>query len=199
MSYEGIAYASPRIAPILAGVGLLDAVSDQEILRREDPFDSDGDGISGRANWVWDELTNQVVIGRFGWKANQPNLEQQTALAYQLDLGMTSPMFPQHDCGDAQESCDDSSTTPELNSEDVTLVAEYLRGLSLPPRNNYEDPEAYIGMQLFREANCQACHVPNQTKPITCNEKPFTCNATFTTSTEETTPNKLHVNETNYM
>ena len=158
--YEGIAYASPRIAPILAGVGLLDAVSDQEILRREDPFDSDGDGISGRANWVWDELTNQVVIGRFGWKANQPNLEQQTALAYQLDLGMTSPMFPQHDCGDAQESCDDSSTTPELNSEDVTLVAEYLRGLSLPPRNNYEDPEAYIGMQLFREANCQACHVP---------------------------------------
>ena len=158
--YDGVAYASPRIAPMLAGVGLLDAVAESEILAGEDPNDADGDGISGRANRVWDEASGQTVIGRLGWKANQPNLEQQTAVAYQLDLGMTSPMFPEHDCGEAQPDCEADSGEIELSSGEIGLVAAYLRGLSLPPRENYEDPEAYIGMQLFKQANCQACHTP---------------------------------------
>ena len=158
--YEGIAHASPRIAPMLAGVGLLEAVAESEILGREDPNDMNNDGISGRANRVWDETTGQTVIGRLGWKANQPNLEQQTAAAYQLDLGMTSPIFPEHDCGELQPDCEPDPGAIEVSGGEIALVAAYLRGLSLPPRENYEDPEAYIGMQLFKQANCQACHVP---------------------------------------
>lgn len=159
--YEGIAHASPRIAPMLAGVGLLEAVAESAILAHEDPDDLDGDGISGRTNRVWDATAGETVLGRFGWKAGQPNLTQQTAKAYQLDLGMTSMLFPEHDCGEVQPDCTPGSGGIEISNEEVELVAAYLRGLTLPPRDNFDDPEAYIGMQLFKEANCQSCHVPS--------------------------------------
>jgi CxxC motif-containing protein (DUF1111 family) len=157
--YEGTVQASPRIAPMLAGVGLLEAVDEAVILALADPQDLNGDGISGRANWVRDLVDGDVALGRFGWKAGQPGLLQQTAVAYQRDLGLTSPWTPTHDCGDEDPDCP-GEAPGELSASDVSLVADYVAGLTLPPRRNHEDPEAIIGMQLFREANCQACHVP---------------------------------------
>ena len=157
--HPGPVQASPRIAPILAGTGLLEAVDPQAILDLEDPDDLDGDGISGRANWVRDLQTNEISLGRFGWKASQPSLLQQTAVAYQRDLGLTSPLTPQHDCGVDDQSCPEESVE-ELTAEDVGLVADYVRGLVPPPRRNHEDPEAIAGMHLFKRADCQACHVP---------------------------------------
>ena len=163
--YEGMVQSSARIAPMLAGTGLLEAVSEAEILALADPEDLDGDGISGRPNWVRDIVTGEMALGRFGWKASQPGLVQQTAVAYQRDLGLTSPWTPEHDCGTDDADCSDGSG-PELSASDVSLVAEYVGGLTLPPRRNHEDPEAIIGMTLFREANCQACHVPTlRTRP----------------------------------
>ena len=158
--YPGIVQASPRIAPILAGTGLIEAVDESAILAFADPDDLDGDGISGRPNWVIDLETDELVLGRFGWKASQPTLLQQTAVAYQRDLGLTSPLTPRHDCGSLDESCPEDPTE-ELTAEDVRLVADYVRGLTLPPRRNHEDPAAIEGMHLFRRANCQACHVPS--------------------------------------
>ncbi|MEE2973184.1 MAG: di-heme oxidoredictase family protein, partial [Planctomycetota bacterium] len=157
--HPGPVEASPRIAPMLAGTGLLEAVDEEAILALEDPGDLDGDGISGRANRVRDLETNRIVLGRFGWKASQPSLLQQTAIAYQRDLGLTSPLTPRHDCGVDDGTCVDHPS-PELTAEDVELVADYVRGLVPPPRRNHEDPEAIAGMHLFKRANCQACHVP---------------------------------------
>ena len=157
--YQGMVQSSPRIAPMLAGVGLLEAVDEASILALEDADDEDGDGISGRANWVHDLVTDEVALGRFGWKASQPGLLQQTAIAYQRDLGLTSAWTSNHDCGEQDPDCPDGISL-ELSAQDVSLVAEYVAGLTLPPRRNHEDPEAIIGMQLFKEANCQACHVP---------------------------------------
>ncbi len=151
---------SARIAPMLAGTGLLEALQVSEILSREDPEDIDGDGISGRANWVHDVLTDEIALGRFGWKAGQPGLVQQTAVAYQRDLGITSEYLPNHDCGSESTDCPPDST-PELSTTSVELVAEYVAGLAPPPRLNHEDPMAIIGMQLFKNANCQACHTPS--------------------------------------
>mgnify|MGYP001971417441 CR=1 FL=1 len=158
--YQGVVHYSPRIAPMLAGSGLLEAIDEVEILALADPLDEDGDGISGRPNWVHDLVTGEVRIGRFGWKAGQPGLLQQTAVAYQRDLGLTSPLTPRHDCGDQDPTCTEESGT-ELSAGDVSLVADYVGGLTLPPRRNFRDPEAIIGMQLFKRANCQACHVPS--------------------------------------
>ena len=163
--YEGVVRYSPRIAPILAGTGLLEAVDASTILALADPEDRDGDGISGKANWVHDLVTGDTQLGRFGWKAGQPGLLQQTAVAYQRDLGLTSPWTPEHDCGPATGNCPDEAA-PELAASDVSLVASYVEGLTLPARRNHENPEALIGMQLFKQANCQACHVPTlRTRP----------------------------------
>lgn len=158
--YQGIAEFSPRIAPILPGLGMLEAVSNGTILEMEDPDDADGDGISGRANWVWDQQSRKTALGRFGWKANQPTIRQQTSEAFRRDLGITTSLNPWQDCGELSDECDQGDGQPELSSNELDLVEAYIRGLTLPPRRNYNDPMAVAGMHLFKEANCQSCHRP---------------------------------------
>ena len=85
---------SPRVAPGVFGVGLLEAVPERTILGHADPADADRDGISGRANRVGDARSRGTALGRFGWKANVPSVEQQNAGAFQGDIGITSPIFP---------------------------------------------------------------------------------------------------------
>ena len=80
-----------RSAPVF-GLGLLEAVAESEILSRADELDADGDGISG-AHYVWNYDKKQTMLGRFGWKANQPDLLQQVAVAYNQDIGITSSIF----------------------------------------------------------------------------------------------------------
>ncbi len=84
----------PRIAPPVFGLGLLEALSEPAILANADPDDADGDGISGRPNHVWDRTTGAVAVGRFGWKANTASVLQQTAAAYNGDMGVTSSFMP---------------------------------------------------------------------------------------------------------
>ena len=158
--WAGEAEFSPRIAPMLAGLGFIEAVADETILAMEDVEDVDGNGISGRANRVWDAAAGSMVLGRFGWKANQPSLRQQVAAAFVQDLGITSGLYPVEDCGQLQDECGESAPSPELGGSDVAAVEHYLQGLTLPPRRNFEDPQAIAGMHLFKSANCQACHVP---------------------------------------
>jgi CxxC motif-containing protein (DUF1111 family) len=85
---------SPRIAPPVIGLGLLEAITEADLLSFADENDSDGDGISGKPNYVFDHQKQQVALGRFSWKANQPTIFQQTAAAYVNDMGITSPLFP---------------------------------------------------------------------------------------------------------
>ncbi|MBP6414634.1 MAG: thiol oxidoreductase, partial [Bacteroidia bacterium] len=85
---------SPRVAPPVFGLGLLQAISDQTLLSWTDEMDIDGDGISGKVNYVWNISKNKTTIGRFGWKAGAPDLLQQTAGAYSEDMGITNSLFP---------------------------------------------------------------------------------------------------------
>ncbi len=75
-------------------MGLLEAIPEQTILSYSDPNDNDNDGISGSANYVWNEEKQQTVLGRFGWKANEPDVRQQVAGAFSGDIGITTPVFP---------------------------------------------------------------------------------------------------------
>lgn len=84
---------SARIAPPMIGLGLLEAIAEEDILAGADPDDADGDGISGRPNMVWDRAQQRSVLGRFGWKAGQPNLNQQNAEAFANDMGLTSSLI----------------------------------------------------------------------------------------------------------
>src|SRR5262245_19843948 len=96
---------SPRTAPFIFGLGLLAALDEATVLSHADPDDRDGDGISGRPNYVWDRRQQRAVLGRIGWKANQPSIEQQTAGAFLGDIGLTSSLFPEQNCTAVQTAC----------------------------------------------------------------------------------------------
>ena len=96
---------SSRIATPMIGLGLLEAIKAEDILAQADSDDKNGDGISGRANEVLDHETHEPTLGRFGWKAGQPNVRQQNASAFNGDLGIDSHLFPKDDCTEAQKAC----------------------------------------------------------------------------------------------
>lgn len=93
---------SPRVAPSVFGLGLLDSIPDEILLRQSDPNDADNDGISGRPNWVWSASQTAKSLGKFGWKANKANLLDQTAAAFHGDIGITSDLFPSENHTDQQ-------------------------------------------------------------------------------------------------
>lgn len=154
---------SPRIAPQLPGLGLLELVPETDILAWADEQDANGDGISGRANYVWDAVTQQSKLGRFGWKANQPSLYQQTAGAFNGDLGITTPLFPQDQLTPVQQAAYSNvpnGGNPELEEVTLKKVVSYMQCLSVPARRNYKDPVVLRGKYLFSELKCAACHRP---------------------------------------
>lgn len=138
---------SPRIPSPVFGLGLLEAIPEQTILDLADPDDRNQDGISGHPNYVWDVVQQTEMLGRFGWKANNPTLLQQTASAYVNDMGVTSPLFPETD------------GSSEVNANTLKTATVYVQTLAVPARTLLDDPQVQQGEQLFISANCAACHV----------------------------------------
>jgi CxxC motif-containing protein (DUF1111 family) len=153
---------SARIAPVLIGLGLLETLTETDILAHADPEDKDGDGISGRANYVWDVALQKTMLGRFGWKANQPSVVQQTATAFNNDIGITSTLRPQASCTAKQSECNKQPDggKPEAPPNLVEAVAFYASLLAVPARRDVDDASVLQGQKLFRQAGCAACHTP---------------------------------------
>lgn len=156
---------SVRVAPPMIGLGLLEAIDEADILANADPEDADGDGIAGRPNWVWDRATQRPTLGRFGWKAGQPSLNQQNADAFANDLGLTSSLIPQDNCTDAQQSCRQAphGGEPEVSDHLLAAVSFYTRTLAVPQRRVVDRAEVLAGKQLFHEVGCARCHTPRFT------------------------------------
>ena len=150
---------SPRVAPAVFGLGLLEAIPENVILDYADEADVDGDGISGKPNYVWDVVQKRYNLGRFGWKANQPTLLQQVAAAYHDDMGITTSLFmTENSAGQPQLTAHGSK--PEVSDEILDVVTFYVQTLAVPARRNVDDPQVKHGEQLFAEAQCASCHVP---------------------------------------
>ena len=154
---------SPRVAPQMIGLGLLQAIPEADILAATDPRDSDGDGISGRANRVWDRATDTTVLGRFGWKASEPNIHQQSLGAFAGDMGLTSHLHPTTDCT-AEQGCDrfPDGGAPEVSDKVANFVTFYASSLAVPARRGMERPEVKAGARLINSLGCAACHTPRQ-------------------------------------
>lgn len=163
------AMLSPRIAPQMIGLGLLEAIPASDILALADPEDTDSDGISGRANIVWSEEFDQPMLGRFGLKAGSPTIRHQAAAAFAGDIGISSPLLPAAwgDCSDAQTECraaphgDNDPRGHEIDAAGLDLVTFYSRNLGVPARRDVNDPEVLRGKEVFYTTGCPSCHQPN--------------------------------------
>ncbi|MEX2366341.1 MAG: di-heme oxidoredictase family protein, partial [Pseudohongiellaceae bacterium] len=158
---------SPRLAPPVRGMGLLDAIADSQIAALADANDRNGDGIRGRVNLI-SSGPGSPAAGRFGWQAEQWSLRQQTALALNLDIGIGNPLYPEPygDCTQQQKDClhfahGNSRAHGDLEADQAVLelLLLYLRN-SPVPASTPQDAEAAEGGTVFEEAGCHLCHHP---------------------------------------
>ena len=156
---------SPRVGTQVIGLGLIDAISNQDLIVNADENDLNGDGISGKANYVWDVVSQQHELGRFGWKANQPNLMQQVAGAFHGDMGLTSSLFPNENCPTSQQDCLNSVNggTPEITDAALHDIMIYSSSLSVPIRRDFDSEKVLKGKHLFKEMKCSGCHIESFT------------------------------------
>jgi CxxC motif-containing protein (DUF1111 family) len=158
-SITGNYHLSPRMAPPVFGLGLLENIPEYTLRAFADENDADGDGISGKVNYVYNPVTKRKEPGRFGLKANTPNILVQVASAYQQDVGVTSSVFKQESC-EGQLQYDTQGDDPELADSTLESVVYYVQTLAVPARRNVTDPEVKRGQALFSQLNCSGCHKP---------------------------------------
>jgi CxxC motif-containing protein (DUF1111 family) len=161
---------SPRVAPQMIGLGLLEAIPAADILALADPDDSDGDGISGRPNIVWSPEFDIPMLGRFGLKAGAATVREQSAGAFAGDMGLSNPLHPDPwgDCTAVQADCriaphgqePDARDGLEVDASSLDLVTFYSRNLGVPARRKVDDPEVLRGKEIFYQSGCTGCHQP---------------------------------------
>ncbi|SOC44354.1 CxxC motif-containing protein [Rhizobium subbaraonis] len=160
---------SPRMTPPMIGLGLIEAIHEADIMALADPDDGDGDGISGKAALVRDKESGRLVLGRFGWKAQNASVRKQSAEAFAGDIGISNPLAPaaQGDCTPAQTAClampdgvqkrlgDTEAPDPVLD-----LVTFYSENLAVPARRKASFAPTLAGKKAFYDIGCIACHTP---------------------------------------
>lgn len=159
-----------RMPPAVMGLGYIAALSDASILANADPNDANGDGISGRPNYVYptdffipqsihDPNTNGQYIGRFGKKAEKITIQDQVVFALKQDIGITSD-FDIDDLYNWQlgNNTGDNVPDPEVSANFVHSLVFYMRTLKAPSRRNADDPDVIAGGNLFIQAGCENCH-----------------------------------------
>ncbi|WP_085900232.1 di-heme oxidoredictase family protein [Kiloniella majae] len=160
---------SPRVAPPMIGLGLLEEIHEQDLLGLADPEDKNNDGISGKASLVLNPETEQKEIGRFGWKASNRTVHTQSANAFAGDIGLSTPDIPAHwgDCTANQPRCLSQPHGSQKNLGEgeapkkvLDLVVFYSKNLAVPARRNVNDPNVLKGKELFYKSRCTSCHQP---------------------------------------
>jgi len=164
---------SLRSAQPMIGMGLLEAISDADILSRVRTT-PDADGVKGLANYAYDPETGLVRLGRYGWKASKVSLRHQAAGAALLDMSVTSPVYPNRDCLAGPANCTKTKVERGLSEEDLQLVTRYLGLLAVPAQRSLPSgfpkgvsPLPYLdvnptqvaaGAKIFQSNRCTACH-----------------------------------------
>jgi len=156
----------PRIAPQLAGVGLIEAIPEAEILKNAADQAAARGPVKGQVNRVRDDVMQAERIGRFGWKANVATLAHQTAGAFLGDMGITSAVHPREACTAAQADClaaphGGKAGQPEIDARTFGDVVFYQAALAPAARRDVGDPKVQRGQRLFAAAGCSACHRPS--------------------------------------
>ncbi|MCC2613392.1 di-heme oxidoreductase family protein [Neorhizobium petrolearium] len=160
---------SPRVAPPMIGLGLIQAIHEADILAKADPADQDGDGISGKPALTRDHRTGDLKLGRFGFKAQNATIRDQSSSAFVGDLGISTPDHPSDygDCTKAEVEClaHPTGVQPRLGAFEapdpvLPLVTFYSENLAVPARRDVGDKTVLKGKELFYRSGCTACHTP---------------------------------------
>jgi len=163
---------SARVAPQMIGLGLIALIDEQQIVAKQDIEDSNNDGISGRANYVWSVADENIRLGRFGWKSGQPTIRQQSAGAFLGDMGLTTDFFQTENCLPHQKDCKSSSNGNgdmvseydyEVSTKVLDKVTFYSNHLSVPQRRNAYASNVLAGKKVFNEIGCNQCHTESYT------------------------------------
>jgi len=157
---------SPRVAQQMIGMGLLEAIHENDIIKLSDPMDLDKDGISGKVSWIYDKSFSQKKLGRFGWKATNATVIEQSASAFFHDMGLSSKIKSDSfgDCTYKQTKCinafhgDDGDY--EVPNNFLEFVTFYAKNLAVPKRRDVSSKEVLAGKKIFFEAGCGNCHHP---------------------------------------
>jgi CxxC motif-containing protein (DUF1111 family) len=161
---------SPRVAPQMIGLGLLEAIPAADILAKADAGDANRDGISGRPQIVPSVEFGTPMLGRFGLKAGAPTVREQSAGAFSGDMGLSTALHPDPwgDCTKGEQTCIDAPHGQEpgvrdgleVDRQSLDLVTFYARNLGVPDRRAVDDPTVLKGKALFYATGCQSCHTP---------------------------------------
>lgn len=166
--FPGNVLYSPRVARPNFGMGLIEVISEESILRNADPNDANGDGISGKVNFVYDYVKHTANhIGRIGWKAAVPNIINQVAKALNEDIGITTSVFP------VEYETTQTGGKVELPDSIVNALVFYMRTLGVPARRNVKDLTVQRGKQLFKNVGCVKCHVDRHDTKVDVAFKPL--------------------------
>jgi len=173
VTFEGLAFGplgretatSLRVAPQLVGQGLLEAVSDADLLAWSKANRDHPDGVRGSPRFVFSGTPPVMLSGRFGWRAEQPSVRAQIASAMLNDMGLTTSLHPEKNCPPAQAACRaaDPGARPNIADGALDTIAFYISTLAVPERRDGEKPEVMRGEKIFTAIGCAACHRPAMT------------------------------------
>ena len=151
---------SLRNTQVIFGLGFLEAVPESTL--KQMAAAQKAQGLNGRLNYVRDDIHQKTALGRFGWKANQPSIRQQIVAAFLGDMGVTSSLYMQENCPPVQTLClaMPPGNRPELLDYNWDQIEFWQAALAPPAARNLELPQVKRGEQLFQQAGCAACHVP---------------------------------------
>src|SRR5258708_1597400 len=171
-----------RIPTPVFGAGLIEAIPDSAILTNMKAdahmkkllgiFGHPNAHLSGNAN----RSANDGTITRFGWKAQNKSLLLFAGEAYNVEMGVTSQLFPQE--RDETRGCvfnatpedtlnftPTSTTTPKPNTGVISAIeafAGFMRMLA-PPTPAADTPSTVNGRAIFAKVGCAFCHTPSFT------------------------------------
>ena len=152
---------SGRVAPAVFGLGLIEAIKEEDIIKNEDTLDIDNDNITGRANYIMDVPSKKTVLGRFGWKGTRGTLLHHITGAAFEDMGLTSSFFPKQNCTNIQKICSEQidGGIQEISEKQINMLQLYMQTLAVPRQRNADNKEVIQGNKLFKNIGCEKCHI----------------------------------------
>ena len=157
----GATVTSQRITTPLFGLGLVDAVPDEELVQLARLEAATSPATAGTPSMTTEIRTGLTRVGRFGWKAQVPTLHQFSGDAYLNEMGITNPEFPNENCPQGDCAALAFNPFPDLNDDGtgVTQFTDFMTLLAPPPRGSLS-VQVLVGSGIFATIGCANCHTP---------------------------------------